>query len=195
MRGRPIGDSLKFRERRFALEFVKSWNAKTAGLAVGFGEKSIDDVWAFRKRPGVQRVIDEEMEKLCKAARVSGNRVINELCSLAFTVMTDYASWTPQSVSLTNSEDLTRAQAGAIQSVSSKISAQGVPNVSIKLYDKIKALEMLARFLGLIGSDNDGSRPGGQELAIRIRAMLKAANEATLGAEEVSKKAEKETDG
>jgi phage terminase small subunit len=170
------------RVRAFAEAFLKTQSATEAAKISGIRGRSPRSACTFLRRPDVQKIINDEMTMRARSVGVTAERVINELSALAFTSMTDFATWDGRTVSLTDSSALTRRQARAVQSVSSKMSAQGVPNVTIKLYDKTKALELLARYLGIISPDSDGSkRPQAQELAVRIRAMIREADEATGG--------------
>lgn len=165
------------REFAFAMAYLDTFNATKAAKKVGLKHPSIYGPKFFR-RPYVQLIIQDELIMRTKSARVTSERVVNEMAALAFSSMTDFASWNGSTVSLTDSEEITRTQARAVQSVSSTMSAQGTPNVRIKLYDKAKALEMLAKYLGIFPLDGGGTNKNlPQQLATRVREFVAGASE------------------
>lgn len=173
---------MKLREQLFADAFLLTGCAVKAAAKTGIRGRSRKSASAFLKRPGVQRIINDEMSMRAKARGITEDRVLNELAVLAFSNMSDFARWSGAENVLFCSDEISRSRKRAVQSVSSKMSAQGVPNVTIKLYDKAKALEVLARYLGIIGPESEGNkRPQAREIALRIRAMLAEAEEASGG--------------
>jgi phage terminase small subunit len=70
--------------------------------------------------------------------------VLRELAAIGFSDARDFASWTRRAVRLTPSAALPDGAAAGVQEVSA-----GTGGVRIKLYDKVAALEKLARHLGL----------------------------------------------
>jgi phage terminase small subunit len=140
--------------RAFATEYLRTMSVAAASRAIGLKEKTLaSGGWQYLRKPAIQKIIQEEMSKRADAAGVTQERVINELAALAFSVITDFVAFDGKVVHLAPSTSLTREQAAAVQSVQSKHSASGLPNVSIKMYDKLKALEILARIKGMVGDD------------------------------------------
>lgn len=172
--------ALDNRIRAFALEYLKTMNAKEAGKAIGLSTKSPASAWNYLHKPAVQKIIKEEMDKRTDASGVTEERIVNELAALAFSSVKDFVAFDGRDVVLVNSGTLTRDQAAAIQSVQSKPSHKGPPVVSIRMYDKLKALELLMRWKGMISTDGKGQGAvNSRAAAERVMSDIRAMNETT----------------
>lgn len=141
------------RDRAFASAYIKAMDPTVAAKAIGLDLTTPTTAWNYLHRPSVQEIIKDEMDKRTDAAGITEARIINELAALAFSSVKDFVVFSGHDVTLVNSGTLTRDQAASIQSVQSKQSKVGPPTVSIKMYDKLKALELLMRCKGMISTD------------------------------------------
>jgi phage terminase small subunit len=139
------------RRKAFALAYLKCWNALDACEAAGL-KRDRQNSYRYLRDLEVQAIIAEEMQKRCGEAQVSVARVVAELAAVAFPSMSDYAEWDDDGVKLIPSKDLTRDMCRAIQSIKVTHTQYG-PNVSVKLHDKLKALEQLGRTLGMFQNE------------------------------------------
>ena len=120
----------------------------------------------------VQEYISEKQKQIEKRTEVTQDRVINELANVAFTNATDFAQIVEKEyeeniyneegkcigtkpkkykcLELTNTKDLTEQQKSAIAGI--KQTANGI---EIKTNDKVKALELLGRHLGMFNDKLD----------------------------------------
>ena len=120
----------------------------------------------------VQEYISEKQKQIEKRTEVTQDRVINELANVAFTNATDFAQIVEKEyeeniyneegkcigtkpkkykcLELTNTKDLTEQQKSAIAGI--KQTANGI---EIKTNDKVKALELLGRHLGIFNDKLD----------------------------------------
>ena len=79
-----------------------------------------------------------------KAVKLSGQRVLEELQAIAFARVTDYVQVEQGALVVCDSNKLTKGQAAAIASIE-KVTG----GVKVKFYDKLKALELLGKAMGL----------------------------------------------
>ena len=76
--------------------------------------------------------------------KLSGQRVLEELSSIAFAQATDYLQVEDGVLTIRNSEDLSKRHRAAIASME-----KTTTGVKVKFYDKLKALELLGKAMGL----------------------------------------------
>ena len=88
-------------------------------------------------------------------------RILETLEAIAFSDYTDYIWIEEGQVRVRDSRDLSPAQRSAIAGI--KDSGKGV---ELKLHDKQKALELLAKYLGLFDSAQEG-----QTLRVELRGL------------------------
>lgn len=151
----------QLREEKFAREYVIDLNGTRAAIAAGYSKKGAD-VAAVRLlgNARVKELVAKLTEKKFDALDFSANKVLGELCKLAFSNMLDY-------VKIDNGEayvdlsTLTREQAAAIQEVTSEVYVEGyegtgddkkpiqVKRTKFKLADKRSSLELLGKHLKL----------------------------------------------
>ena len=113
------------------------------------------------------------MEKREKRTEITQDRVLEELAAIGFAKGTDYAQIQSNGhVSLTPTEVLTEGQKAAVLGV-----RETQYGVEIKLADKVRALELLGKHLGLFaGRVPEEEGTGG---VIEIGAVLPDETEGT----------------
>lgn len=105
-------------------------------------------------RKDVKQYLKEKKARLRAEAEVNESQVVRELLSIAYNDPTQYMELSP-----TELKQLPPEAKRAIQSYSIKESTDKHGNVTgttvtVKLQDKLKALEMLAKYIGLFEADN-----------------------------------------
>ena len=78
---------------------------------------------------------------------LSGNAILQELTAIAMARATDFMTVRDGSLDIRSTDELTQAQAAAIASIE-----RGTGGLKVKFYDKLKALELLGKYLGLFES-------------------------------------------
>ena len=92
-------------------------------------------------------------------------RVLEELAGIAFANLSDHIAVENGQLVVRSTEDLAKKQLAAVASIEK--SAGGI---KVKLYDKLKALELLGKYLGLF----DGSGETAQSDNVLLEALKNA---------------------
>src|SRR5271169_4020449 len=119
------------------------------------------------RKAKVQTAVKETMQARSKRTGITADRVVRELAELAFSNMSDFIEVHADGSVHIDLLRATRDRAAAIHEVVVRRSAEGSGNeggsvklTQIKLCDKVKALDMLARHLGMYAmSEGRGRRP------------------------------------
>ncbi len=141
------GDGLTARERLFVAEYLVDLDPVAAARRAGVDAAAAaaeSQVW--QAHPGVQAAIEAGLAARVARVGITADRVLQELARVGFAVMTDFVSWTDDQIAIRDSASLTRDQAAAITELS-----RTRDGVRVK-FDKLPALNALARYLGLPGA-------------------------------------------
>lgn len=148
------------KEARFVEEYLIDLNATKAAIRAGYSEHTAKQIGSeVLGKSEVQDAVAQAMAARSERTEVTQDQVIQELRSVAFSDMRDFAEWKDASVRLKDSVELRENVSLAVADVSQSMSQFG-PNVRIKLHDKMRALELLGKHLGMFGKD-PGEQPGG----------------------------------
>lgn len=143
---------------RFVDEWLIDFNGTQAAIRAGYSERSARSIAGrLLTKDNIQAEISRRQRDLQRRTEVSQERVVKELARVAFADATDYVQvetrtvekndgteLSYQTVTLTETAELSADQRAAIASIK-----QGANGVEIKLHDKIKALELLGRHIGM----------------------------------------------
>lgn len=137
------------KQQRFVEEYLIDLNATQAAIRAGYSAKTADQQGSrMLANVKVQEAISKAMAERSKRTGVNQDRVVLELAKIAFVNANDVID----SDSATIKEGATAEDTAAIQSVKVKIiptkEGEGVER-EIRLNDKIKALELLGKHLGM----------------------------------------------
>ena len=160
------------REARFVREFMIDRNATQAAIRAGYKPSSAKETgYRLRKLPRVRDAIAREEADLSRRTGVTAERVIFELATIAFSKLTDILIWENGKARFKcDSNELSDADQRAIlQVVESEkfIRSLGEGESlmsrehSVKVHDKLKALELLSRYFGVRTVDPDGTPTSG----------------------------------
>lgn len=161
---------------RFVLEYMKDLNGTKAAVRAGYEQSSAACVSSeLLQREDVQGELQRQLEAREARTLATADRVIQELALIAFSDITDFVVREDGSVTLR--EGAGKRATRAVQSVKRKVrivrdrnrlDGDGRPveveveDVEIKLWDKARALEVLARHLGLLKDRVEVSGPNGE---------------------------------
>lgn len=166
---------LTAKQVRFVDEYLVDFNATQAAIKAGYKAKTAHVIGAENlRKPKIAEEIARRQKDLQKRTEISQDRVVKELARIAFADVTDYAyvmqaiierdgvKVPVESAVIKETYDLTDDQRAAIASIK-----QGANGVEIKLHDKIKALELLGRHIGMFNDKLSLSGTDGGPLTFR----------------------------
>lgn len=129
----------------FVAEYLKDLNATQAAIRAGYSEKSAARIGAeLLNKTQVGAEIVKAQGRRAERAEITADRVLEELAKIAFADPRDLMQWGPEGVTLKESAGLTEAQAASVAEVG-KTSG----GIRLKKHDKVKALELLGRHIGI----------------------------------------------
>jgi phage terminase small subunit len=149
-RRRPFPTALTERQRAFVREYLTGVNATEAARRAGYSPGSASRIaYALLRHPQVAALIEQGNERRAEKRRITADRVVEELGRMAFANIRDYVDWNSEGVKLRDKSLLDPEETAAIADIEPK-GANG-QLTRLKLYDKLAALNALARHLGMIG--------------------------------------------
>lgn len=167
---------LTAKQIRFVDEYMVDFNATQAAIRAGYKAKTAHVIGAENlRKPKIAEEIARRQKDLQRRTEVTQDRVVKELARVAFADATDYAcvetltyenedgTVSPvQIVSPKDTDTLSDDQRAAIAGIK-----QGANGIEIKLHDKIKALELLGRHIGMFNDKLSLSGSDGGPLTFR----------------------------
>lgn len=136
------------KQQRFVEEYLIDLNATQAAIRAGYSPVSAGTVAGENMRkPQIRACIDVAIAERSRRTGVNADRVVRELARLAFVSAPNVIDINTATLKADATEDDT----AAIQSVKVKILTGEVESEEreIKLADKVKALELLGKHLGM----------------------------------------------
>lgn len=141
--------NLTRRQQRFVEEYLLDLNAKQAAIRAGYSPKTSEWIGPqLLQKSHVVKSVNEAMVARAQRTGVTQDRVLRELERIAFADPRSVMSWGPDGVRLRRSEDLSDAEAALVSEVSESVTEAG-GSLKLKTNDKLKALELVGRHLGM----------------------------------------------
>jgi phage terminase small subunit len=145
------GGPLNPKQALFVSEYLVDHNGTRAARAAGYSPKSAHIVASgMLKLPKVKDAIARAVEAQMTRTTITADLVLAELALVAFSKPTAIMSWGPNGVILKDSETMRPEDIALVAEVSeTKGTDKGGGSMKVKLHDKMKALELLGRHLGI----------------------------------------------
>lgn len=155
---------LTAKQERFVEEYLVDLNATQAAIRAGYSEKTAGSIsFENLQKPEIQDAIDEKRRQLSEKTGINQSRVLKEYAKLAFL---DPSLFYDENGLLIPIQDLPNEVSAALTGIECTRHTLGDGEdrdieytTKIKFADKIKALDSLAKHLGLFEKDNDQKRP------------------------------------
>lgn len=187
--------SLTAKQKRFCDEYLIDLNATQAAIRAGYSEKTAYRTGADNlRKPQIEEYIAKRQKELSRSTEITQERVIKELALIAFSNNADYAHVVEKkmkaevggtlvdvldedgkpvmyrTVEPVLTEELTEEQKRALAVIK-----KGREGLEVKSCDKVKALELLGKHLGIFtdkieANVNDTTRSELSELLAQRKA-------------------------
>lgn len=147
------------REYRFVLAFVACGDPVLAARRAGYPVKYVDDLLAdLMSSPTVQSEILRQFDLAESVALIDRDGIVKALSLLAVTGASQFLEVQDDGTATINLAEMLPEQLDCIQEVTVDESVSPVGEVrrrvKVKMYDRIRALELLARIIGAIAPNN-----------------------------------------
>lgn len=134
------------KQKRFCEEYLIDLNATQAAIRAGYSPETAYSIGQENlKKPEMRARIDKAMAERSKRTGVNADRVVRELAKIAFVNAADVIN----AEDATLKKDAADEDLAAIQAVKVKTFGEDGLEREIKMADKLKALELLGKHLGL----------------------------------------------
>lgn len=166
---------LSARQQCFISEYLVDCNEEQAAIRAGYAKKSASSTGArLLKHPAIRQVLQEGQRDRCARTAITQDAVVRELAAVGFASLKDVCEWDDGHLRIVDSQALTDEQAASIAEITETVTSRG-GTVRVKQHSKLKALEMLAKHVGLYDAQ-DGAQPSGalEELSPVLRKKLEA---------------------
>ncbi|WP_050698028.1 terminase small subunit [Anaeromassilibacillus senegalensis] len=141
--------ALKAKQKRFVEEYLVDLNATQAAIRAGYSPESAGSIGSENlHKPEIRTRIDKAMAERSKRTGINADRVLMELGKIAFINATDVINMDDATILSEANRDDTAAIASVKVKTIPGEDGDGVER-EIRLADKLKALELLGKHLGL----------------------------------------------
>lgn len=138
--------ALTKKQKLFIEEYLIDLNATQAAIRAGYSSDTAKEIGCENlTKPNIRTHIDKAMAERSRRTGVNADRVVQELAKIAFINATDVID--PKTATV--KEDALPEDTAAIQSVKVKTFGEDGLEREIKMADKIKALELLGKHMGM----------------------------------------------
>ena len=187
-----VADKLTPKQQQFVREYLIDFNATQAAIRAGYSPKTAQVIGAENlKKPMVAAEIQRLGQKTAQKLEITRESIMQELAAIGFARASDFVrvETAPttrlgvhpltgeiislpsycQTVRITNTDDLPEDKAAALAGIK-----QGANGIEVKLHDKVRALELLGKAVGVFDSGRDTSTEATNNL---FEAIVESAQE------------------
>ena len=150
---------LTVKQKRFVEEYLIDLNATQAAIRAGYSPNSARDIGSENlTKPHIRARVEEALAERSKRTGINADRVVRELARIAFVNAADVINFDTATLSENASEDDTAAIASVKVKTIPTDAGEGVER-EIRMCDKLKALELLGKHLGMFNNDPESNVP------------------------------------
>lgn len=147
------------RQKVFCEEYLIDLNATQAAIRAGYSPATANRIGSRLLTNVVIRArIEKAMAERSKRTGINADRVLRELARIAFVNAADVIDFQTATIVSGASEDDTAAIASFSVKTIPTADGEGIER-EIRLFDKLKALELLGKHLGLFNNDPEVNTP------------------------------------
>lgn len=147
------------KQKRFIEEYLIDLNATQAAIRAGYSPNSARDIGSENlTKPAIRARIDEALAERSKRTGINADRVLREIARIAFVNAADVINFDSATIAEGASEDDTAAIASVKVKTIPTGDGEGVER-EIRLCDKLKALELCGKHLGMFKDNPEANVP------------------------------------
>lgn len=147
--GSRVRKSLTWRQRRFVEEYLVCGNAAEAARRIGLSDANAQsNGFRLLRVKLVAEAIAVEQKASAERTKISMDRVRVELARVGFADIGDIIDWDGETVQLRPRDLIAKADRAAIAELKVRPGKHG-PRITLRLHSKERALEALAKHVGL----------------------------------------------
>lgn len=160
---------LSLKQQLFVEEYLVDLNATQAAIRAGYAKKNADVTGPrLLGNVGIAKAIQEAFAARADRLGLTQDRVVQELMAIAFAAITDLASWNEDGeLQIVRSDQLSPEAAAALKEVRSTTSTitfqeheRSTVYKAVKQHDKMRALELLGKHLGMFAERHKHEHSG-----------------------------------
>lgn len=172
----PIGvmnvGKLTDKQERFCQEYLIDLNATKAAERAEYSPKTANEQGArLLANVSVAERISELQAERAKRTNVDADRVIEQLAKIAFSDITQFVDWSNNAMDIKPSDQVD----GTVLSAIVVHRYKGDFKREVKLQDKMKALELLGKHLGMFKDKVEVGGPDGEPITVIFPTMPRPA--------------------
>lgn len=166
------------KQELFCKEYLIDLNATQAAIRAGYSEKSASEIGNENlRKPQIQERIQKLQSKRNKRLEITADRVLAEYARIGFASVKSFTNVTSGGdpfIDLSNMDEDEWAAVSEIQ-VDDYTDGRGeyardVKKVKVKLHDKLKALDAMAKHVG-VGQEQEKEPVSSEDVAAALLAM------------------------
>ena len=151
--------ALTKKQKVFCDEYLIDLNATQAAIRAGYSVESAGSIGSENlEKPEIRARIDEALAERSKRTGINADRVLREIARIAFVNAADVINFDSATISESASEDDTAAIASVKVKTIPTADGEGVER-EIRLADKLKALELCGKHLGMFKDNPEANIP------------------------------------
>jgi len=152
-----VGKQLNAKDKVFVDEYLVTLSPAVAALKAGYS-KTMADSKAYQwvrdgknnPKPHIWAAIKKKMAERSDRTKITADKILEELAKIGTTNLTDLIEYDEKGiVKVKASKDLTPAQAACISEVTQHGDVKGSVTFRFKTYDKLRALELAGKHVGV----------------------------------------------
>lgn len=161
---------LSQRHARFVAEYLVDYNATQAAIRAGYTPRSAAATGhELLRNPKIAAALAAGQQKLLDQAELSAGRILQELSRIAISDIRGAFDAAGNLIQVNSLSDAIAPAVAAVEVVTRSIGEGEVEYVhKIKFWDKLKALELLAKRLGLVKELHEHTGKDGKPIETRV---------------------------
>ncbi len=171
---------LNDRQAAFVREYVVDFNATQAAIRAGYSAKSAEACASrLLTNAKVAAAIQEAKASVCKRAELTTDRIVQELERIAFGDLKNSVKWDSNGTNVRASDELPDDVSATIAAIEEEetttefgVHSKTKRKVKVKHYDKLRALELLARYKGMLVDRKELTGKDGKPIQVQQKTWV-----------------------